>query len=59
MNTGCVKILAVLVTLVTLSACATPAAEPLISADEFDAMIDIEVRTIEPLTDEEATVAAN
>lgn len=58
MNTGFVKIAAALVTLVTLSACATPGAKPLISAEELDAMITIEVRTIEPRPDEETTVAA-
>ena len=58
MNTGFVKTVVALVTLFTLSACATPAAKPLISAEEFDAMINIEVRTIEPLREEEVTVAA-
>ena len=64
MDRNYVKLVAMLAVIVVSSGCATQNAEPaqdsnaMISAAQFDAMIRIEVRELEPLPVEDAVAAA-
>ena len=61
MNRDIVKWLVSLAALVTLSGCSTvpvDSPKPMISAAEFDAMITIEVRELEPLPVDSAVAAS-
>ena len=48
MNTGCVRISLLLAVLAVTSGCATSEPQAILSAAELDAMIRVEVKTIEP-----------
>ncbi len=66
MNTGIVTGIFVCVSILMLAGCAstvseqqtTPVEDPMISAAEFEAMINIEVTVLEPAPAAEATLAA-